>query len=51
MLQCTMYKHKSNWNHRLFLALWAYHVSTKNTMGFTPFHLLHGVEYVLPVEC
>ena len=25
--------------------------STKKATGFTPFHLLHGVESVLPIEC
>jgi hypothetical protein len=23
----------------------------KTTIGFTPFHLIHGVEAVLPIEC
>ena len=35
----------------LFSALWAYHTSTKTTTGFTPFHLVHGVESLLPIEC
>jgi hypothetical protein len=34
----------------LFLALWAYHTSTKTTTGFTPLHLIHGEEAVLPIE-
>ena len=35
----------------LFPALWAYRTSTKTATGFTPFHLVHGVESVLPIEC
>ena len=43
--------HKTNWHHMLLSTLWAYHTSTKNTTGFTPFCLVHGVESVLPIEC
>ena len=25
--------------------------STKKTTGFTPFHLVHSVESILPIEC
>ena len=35
----------------LFSTLWAYHTSTKTTTSFTLFHLVHGVESVLPIEC
>ena len=35
----------------LFPSLRAYHTSTKITTGFTPFHLVHDVESVLPIEC
>ena len=35
----------------LFSTLWAYHTSSKTTIGFTPFHLVHDVESILPIEC
>jgi hypothetical protein len=35
----------------LFCALWAYRTEVKTTMGFMPFHLVHGVEVTLPIEC
>jgi hypothetical protein len=35
----------------LFLTLWAYCTAVKMTIGFTPFHLVHGVEATLPIEC
>ena len=50
MLQCTVNKHKTNWHHMLFSALWVYHTAVKTTTGFTPFHLVHGVEATLPIE-
>jgi hypothetical protein len=51
MLQCTVNKHKTNWHHMLFSALWAYRTTVKTATGFTPFHLVHGVEATLPIEC
>jgi hypothetical protein len=51
MLQCTVNKHKTNWHHMLFFMLWAYLMAVNTTIGFTPFHLVHGVEETLPIEC
>jgi hypothetical protein len=50
MLQCMVNKHKTNWYHMLFSVLWAYRTAVKTTTGFTPFHLVHGVEATLPIE-
>jgi hypothetical protein len=35
----------------LFSVLWAYRTAMKTAIGFTPFHLVHGVEATLPIEC
>jgi hypothetical protein len=35
----------------LFSMLWAYRTVVKTATGFTPFHLVHGVEATLPIEC
>ena len=43
--------HKSKWNLTLFYALWAYRTSVKAATGFTPFHLVYGLEFVLLIEC
>jgi hypothetical protein len=51
MLQHTVNKHKTNWNHMLFSMLWAYRTTVKTATHFTPFHLVHGVEATLPIEC
>jgi hypothetical protein len=51
MLQRTVNKHKTNWHHMLFSALWAYRTAVKTATGFMPFHLVHGVEATLPIEC
>ena len=50
MLQHTVNKHKTNWHHMLFYALWAYRTAVKMATGFTPFHLVHGVEVTLPIK-
>jgi hypothetical protein len=51
MLQRTVNKHKTNWHHMLFSMLWAYRTDVKTATGFTPFHLVHGVEATLPIKC
>jgi hypothetical protein len=51
MLQHIVNKHKTNWHHMLFSALWAYHMTVKNATSFTLFHLVHGVKTTLPIEC
>jgi hypothetical protein len=51
MLQHMVNKHKTNWHHMLFSALWAYRTAVKTATGFTPFHLVHGIEATLPIEC
>jgi hypothetical protein len=50
-LQKTVSRRKSNWHIMLYPALWAYRTSIKNSTGFFPFQLVHGVELILPIEC
>ena len=35
----------------LYPTLWAYRTAVKTTTIFYPYQLVHGVEFVLPVEC
>jgi hypothetical protein len=51
MLRRMVEIHKSNWHTMLFSALWAYRTSIKSTMGFTPFHLVYGIEAIFSIEC
>ena len=51
MLHQMVGDHKSNWNHILFFDLWAYRTSVKIATGFTPFHLVFGLEAILLIQC
>ena len=35
----------------LYPTLWAYRTAVKIAIGFSPYHLVHGVQSVLSVEC
>ena len=35
----------------LYPALCAYRTVVNTATGFSPYHLVHGLEFVLPVEC
>ena len=50
ILQRTIAQSKNNWHVMLYPALWAYRTAVKTTIGFYPYHLVHGVDSVLPVE-
>ena len=38
------------WDRHLNAALWAYRMSFKASLGYTPFHLVYGQEAILPIE-
>ena len=42
---------ETNWHIMLYPALWAYQTTVKTATGFFPYHLVHGVESILPIEC
>ena len=50
MLQRIVGEQKINWHLNLYSTLWAYQTTVKNAIGFTPFHLVYGLEAVLLVE-
>ena len=51
MLHWMVGDHKSDWHRIIFSALWAYRTSVKTATGFTPFQLVDGLEFVLPIQC
>jgi hypothetical protein len=51
MIQWMVGAQKSNWHLKLLSTLWDYRTSMKTTTGFPPFHLVYGVESILPIEC
>ena len=46
----TISKSRTNWDEKLFAALWAYRTAYKVTTGCTPFQLVYGLEAILPIE-
>jgi transposase InsO family protein len=40
----------TNWDDKLWSALWAYRTAYKVTTQFTPFQLVYGQEAILPIE-
>ena len=51
ILQRTIAQSKNNWHIMLYPALWAYQTVVKTATGFSAYHLVHGVDSILPVEC
>ena len=41
---------RKDWSDKLNESLWAYIVTWKNTIGFTPYQLVYGKQVLLPIE-
>jgi hypothetical protein len=41
---------KKAWHSKLKFALWADRVTTKRSLGISPFHLVYGIEVVFPTH-
>jgi hypothetical protein len=41
---------KRAWDSKLKFALWADRVTTKKSLGLSPFHLVYGIEAVFPTQ-
>ncbi|KAJ7529813.1 hypothetical protein O6H91_15G067000 [Diphasiastrum complanatum] len=41
---------RSDWEHKLQAALWAFRTTYKLATGHTPFQLVYGLEAIMPVE-
>jgi hypothetical protein len=51
ILQNNVRKRKYDWHLMLYPSLWAYRTSVENSIGVSPFQLVHGMEFTLPIEC
>lgn len=51
MIQRMVGVNKSNWHLILYASLWEYRTLVRNTTIFTPFHLVYGLEAIIPIEC
>ena len=50
ILTKTVKSHRRNWADRIPKALWTYHTTWRNTIGFSPYELVYGKNVVSPVE-
>ena len=46
----TVQIHRKDWSDKLHEALWAYRITWKNSIGFTPYQLVYGKQVLLPIE-
>jgi transposase InsO family protein len=46
----TVQTHRKDWSDKLQEALWAYRITYKNSIGFTPYQLVYGKQVFLPIE-
>ena len=46
----TVQTHRKDWSDKLQEALWAYIITYKNSIGFTPYQLVYGKQVLLPIE-
>jgi len=51
ILHWSIDKNHSNWHNQLYSTLWVYRTTIKTVTDSTPFHLVHGIEVILPIEC
>ena len=51
ILQRTIAQSKTNWHIMLYPSLWAYRTAVNTATNFSPYQLVHGVEFFLLVEC
>ena len=51
ILQKIIIQCKYDWYLMLYPNLWEYRTSVKTSTGFFPFHLVHGMDLILPIEC
>ena len=50
ILTKTIHLHHKDWAYRLSEALWAYRITWRNTTSHTPYELVYGKQFLLPIE-
>jgi hypothetical protein len=50
ILTKIMASHRRDWAEHLSKSLWAYRITWRNTIGFSPFELVYGKSLVFPIE-
>jgi hypothetical protein len=50
ILRKTLQENKKSWHNKLVFALWADRISTKRSIGMSPYQLVYGIEEVFPLS-
>ena len=50
MLRCYVYRNQRDWDSKLSLVMSAYRLTVHSTTQNTPYYLLHGRQFTLPVD-
>ena len=50
ILTKTVEQHHKDWEDQLLESIWAYRTTWKNTMGYSPYELVYGRKFLLPIK-
>jgi hypothetical protein len=50
ILRKTLQENKKSWHNKLVFALWADRISTKRSIGMSPYQLVYGIEAIFPLS-
>ena len=50
ILSETLQENKKSWHNKLVFVLWADRISTKRSIGMSPYQLVYGIEAVFPLS-
>jgi hypothetical protein len=50
ILRKTLQENKKSWHNKLVFALWVDRISTKRSIGMSPYQLVYGIEAVCPLS-
>lgn len=50
IIKNLLVENKISWDYKLKFALWANRISTKKSIGTSPFQLIYGIDAVIPVQ-
>jgi hypothetical protein len=50
IIKKLLVENKKSWDSKLKFAIWADHINNKKSIGTSPFHMVYGIESILPTQ-